>query len=132
MSTERRLKELYERIERGRCITLNDLVFLSEHDADCYTKTYQALVLDGPEEMVAPKEVPNSSANMITMTVQQHVDEIIDILRKVGIREDVMKRMNAQDVLELLEEKAVEVAPENDRYEYFNSYEPKTLLNAKA
>lgn len=132
MNTERRLKELYERIERGHSITLNDLVFLSEHDVECYTKTYQALVLDGPEEIVTPKETPAPATNMITMTAQQHVDEIIDILRKVGIREDVMKRMNAQDVLELLEEKAVEAAPENDRYEYFNSYEPKTLLNAKA
>ncbi len=132
MNTERRLKELYERIERGHSITLNDLVFLSEHDVDCYTKTYQALVLDGPEELVVQKEPAAPAPNMITMTVQQHVDEIIDILRKVGIREDVVQRVSTQEVMELLEEKVTATVPENDRYEYFNSYEPTTLLNAKA
>ena len=125
-----RLKELYHRIHRGYTLTMRDLLFLSEHDPECYVRIYRHIVLEKKADETKQLPAPVKQEELCFSTPYIHrVDTFARMLQNLQIEEDLVVGIKGTDVLDLIQEEAHPSVVEN-RYQYFNSYEPESVLNA--
>ena len=134
---EFKLKELYGRIHKGRAVTINDMVFLAKYDKECLDKTLNRLVhSEEPKEtqiVELPFVVHNQENRMYV--IGRNIDEKIAAFKNFPIEDDLTIGLDREEVRLLLCDERFNERPESResvQYSYFNSYEPQSLLNARA
>lgn len=133
MDQEKRLKNLYYRIYKNYSLTMDDLLFLADHDRECYVKAYRHIVLDAPADRIFHKNIEIKEAPVtFDEDYRKRVAMVISKMRENRVSSDIITGVRPAAVVALIQEPQEDPSPQSRRYQYYSMTEPACLVNAQA
>lgn len=125
-----RLADIYVRIYNKRPLTLDDLIFLSKYDRECFEKTYQNVMYHIPEakeqmhseekEEASPKEPPKEEVKEPLPREKPDIHAMLNHIKEMKLEDFPMTEIKEDSVKDLLGNLYMEMLfPHNDKYRYF-------------
>lgn len=151
MAKNIQLVDIYIKIYNKQTLTMEDLVFLSMFDPDCFEKTCKNLIYNVPEAKVLlepeqaekeqVKEIQSNTEEQIHTEAKEggmlpeEVTALLDNLKKMEWKEDVVQNIDSEHVKNLLGNLYMEMLfPHNDKYRFFRleDHIESSVFNKKA
>ena len=124
MSKDTHLVNIYLKIHNKRPLTINDLKYLAKYDPECFEKTCKNVVYNNPDTKPIMESHPAVIENQKLpqeAPVQQSIDQIIENIKSLEIKEFPVANLDADNVKNLLGNLYMEMLfPHNDKEAFIN------------
>lgn len=139
MAKDTRLVNIYLKIHHKKNLTMDELGYLAEYDAECFAKTCKNVVYNIPETkpLMEPivSQLPKDDEKKPELTERQKIEQILKNLERLEMNEFPTAGFDTDSVKSLLGNLYMELLfPHNDKEMFINVAESEngSLFDKKA